>query len=298
MASSGSVTGRTRQKYKKKSQLRMVWQRFRKNKLAFIGLIVLLLLAAMAFSADLIANYEEDAIFQNAGSRLQPPSSEHWFGTDGFGRDLFARVIFGARTSLSIGFTAIVLALCCGVVIGSVAGYYGGWVDNLLMRAMDILLAIPNILMAIIIVAVLGASTTNLLLALAVSEVPRSARVVRSAVLSIRDAEYIEAAVAYGARDKRIILQHILPNAIGPIIVQSTLSLANIILNISFLSFIGLGVPSPTPEWGTILSENRQFMRNDPYLMYFPGLSIMIAVLSLNLIGDGLRDALDPKLKN
>ena len=298
MSGMAAAAERPHVRYKKKSQIVIVWQRFRKNKLAVLGMIVLLLIIGVALCADLICDYDQDAIFQNPGERLQLPSGAHLFGTDAYGRDMFARIIFGARISLSIGFASILLSLLLGSVIGSIAGYYGGWIDNVLMRLMDILLAIPNILMAIIIVAVLGAGTGNLLLALAIAEVPRSARVVRSAVLGIRDAEYIEAARAYGTRDKRILLKHIMPNAIGPIIVQSTLSLASTILNIAFLSFIGLGVPSPTPEWGTILSDNKQFMRYYPYLVAFPGVAIMITVLCLNLIGDGLRDALDPKLKN
>jgi len=296
-ADSGRPVGK-KNVYKKESQLSLVWKRFLKNKTAVVGLVVLICLILIALSADLIRDYNRDCIFQNPKERLQGPSSAHWFGTDMFGRDLFARVIFGARNSLSIGFSAITLALCIGSVIGSVAGYYGGRIDNVLMRAMDIVLAIPDLLLAIILVAVLGASAGNLVLALAIAEVPRTARVVRSTVMSLRDSEYVEAAIACGTRDKRIIFKHILPNAIGPIIVQSTLGLANAILNVAFLSFIGLGVPSPAPEWGTILSENRQYMRNSPYLMYFPGIAIIISVLSLNLIGDGLRDAVDPKLKN
>jgi len=283
---------------KKRSRTKSIWLRYRKNKLAMFGLVLLAILVLVAVFADFMLDYYKDAISMNMGERLQAPGRGHVFGTDAFGRDLFARIVFGTRISLFVGILTVAVALTFGAVIGATAGYYGGRVDNVLMRIMDVFLAIPSMLLAISIVAALGTGLFNLLIAMSISQIPRFARIVRSSILSIKGQEFIEAAAAYGTKDSRIILRHILPNAIGPIIVQATLTVGTTILTVSSLSFVGLGIQPPTPEWGSMLSEGKSKMRYFPHLVIFPGLAIMTAVLSLNLIGDGLRDALDPRLKN
>ena len=283
---------------KKRSQFLAIWFRFRKNKLAVIGLTMLVFMITVAIFADVIANYEQQAIRQNIPQRLKPPGGEHVFGTDHLGRDLFARIIHGARISIFLGMITISTALTAGAIIGAVSGYYGGKLDNVLMRIMDVIIAVPNILMAISIVAALGPGLVNLLIAMSVAIIPNFARVIRASIMGFLGQEFIEAAKACGTSDRRIIFRHIIPNAIGPIIVQATLSMANTILTISALSFVGLGIEPPIPEWGSMLNEGRIQMRNYPYLVIIPGLAIMSVVMALNLIGDGLRDALDPKLKN
>ncbi len=288
----------SKSKVKKRSQLKSIWFRYKKNKLAMLGLILLLIMVVIAIAAPLIADYQQDAITQNMKGRLQFPSKDHLFGTDQYGRDLFARVIFGARVSLSVSIITIAISLTIGIIIGAVSGYYGGRIDDILMRIMDIFLAIPQMLMAISIVAALGPGTGNLIAAMTISSVPRFARIVRSSILTIKDQEFIEAAKACGTRDSRIIFKHIVPNAVGPIIVQATLNIAETIITISGLSFLGLGIKAPTPEWGSMLSEGKEKMRYYPYLVIIPGMAIVFAVMALNLMGDGLRDALDPRLKN
>lgn len=283
---------------KKRSQIKAIWFRFKKNKLAVLGLILLFLMVAIALLADFIRDYEQYVITQNISQRLLPPSGENIFGTDQFGRDMFARIIHGARISLSLGLITISASLTVGAIIGSISGYYGGKIDGFFMRIMDVILAVPNILMAISIVAALGPGLGNLLIAMSVAQVPTFARVVRASIMPILGQEFIEAAKACGTKDSRIIFRHILPNAIGPIIVQATLGMATTILAISAMSFVGLGIEPPTPEWGAMLSEGRVHMRNYPHLVIIPGIAIVFAVMGLNLIGDGLRDALDPKLKN
>lgn len=288
----------SKSKIKKRSQLKSIWFRYKKNKLAMLGLLLLVLLLIISVCAPLLANYQEDAISQNMKDRLLHPNKEHLFGTDQYGRDLFARVIFGARVSLSISILTITISLTIGVIIGSVAGYFGGKTDNILMRIMDVFLAIPQMLMAISIVAALGPGTGNLIAAMSISSVPRFARIVRSSILTIKDQEFVEAAKACGTKNSRIIAKHIIPNAIGPIIVQATLNIAETIISISGLSFLGLGIKAPTPEWGSMLAEGKEKMRYYPYLVVIPGMAIVFAVMALNLMGDGLRDALDPRLKN
>jgi peptide/nickel transport system permease protein len=283
---------------KKRSQWQSVWLRFKKNKGAMIGLVIFVILILVAVFADVISNYNGLAIKQNILSRYSAPNKMHLFGTDQYGRDILARIIFGTRISLYVGLITVMSALLMGGTIGAIAGYYGGWIDDTLMRIMDIFLAIPGIILAIAIVAALGQNINNIIIALSISRTPQFARVVRSSVITIKSQEYIEAAHAYGASDTRIIIKYILRNAIGPIIIQATLNMASIVLGISQLSFLGLGIQLPMPEWGSMLSDARQAMRYHPYLVIFPGFAILIAVLSLNLIGDGLRDALDPKLKN
>ncbi|MEA4846733.1 MAG: ABC transporter permease [Clostridiaceae bacterium] len=285
-------------KLKKRSQIKSIWLRYKKNKLAMFGLIMLVMMVLCAVFADFIVNYEADAVSQDMKIRLMSPNREHIFGTDQYGRDIFARIIFGARISLMVGLATVSLSLTAGAIIGAAAGYYGGKADNILMRIMDVLLAIPGLLMALAVVAALGPGLVNLIIANSITRVPQFARVVRSAILSIKGQEFIEAAKACGTKDSRIILRHILPNAIGPIIVQATLNMGTTILGIAALSFIGLGIQPPTPEWGSMLSDARSQMRYYPYLVVVPGIAIMLAVMSFNLIGDGLRDSLDPKLKN
>ncbi len=283
--------------YKKRSQIRGIWNRFKKNKMAVAGLVLIILLFCIAIFAPLIVPYEK-VVEQNLKMRFAPMNRDHWFGTDEYGRDMFARIIWGARYSLSLGVGSIFISLIFGALVGAISGYHGGKLDSIVMRLMDILLAIPQTLMAICIVASLGQGVFNLLIAMSASTVPKFVRIVRSSVLSLKNEEFIEAARACGTRDFRIIFKHVLPNILGPIIVQATITMALTVLTISSLSFIGLGVPSPEPEWGTILSDNKAQMRYYPHLCTIPGLAILISVIAMNLIGDGLRDALDPRLIN
>lgn len=256
---------------------------------------VVILLLFVAVFAPLIAPYDPNQT--NIKIRLQPPSAEHLMGTDNFGRDMFSRVIYGSRISLYVGFIAVGIGAVFGGVLGAIGGYYGGRLDNIIMRCMDVLLAIPQIILAIAIVGALGTSLLNLMIAVGISQLPRYARVVRASTLTVRGQEFVEAAKAIGARDTRIILENILPNCMAPIIVQSTLGVAQAILAAATLSFLGLGIQPPTAEWGSMLSAGRQFLRNAPYLTFFPGVAISIVVLALNIFGDGLRDSLDPKLR-
>ena len=260
-------------------------------------MIFLVFLILLAVFADLLFDYQTTCVDLNIAERLQWPSAEHWFGTDQFGRDLLARVVHGSRVSLSIGFIAVAFGLVVGGILGAIAGFFGGAVDNVIMRLCDVFLAVPMMLMAIVIVAALGASMVNLVIALAISCVPTFARIVRSAVLSVRDMEYVEAARAIGVKTGRTIFRYILPNCMGPIIVQTTLRIAATISNTAALSFLGLGVKEPQPEWGALLSSGREFIRDSGYLATIPGVCIMLTILALNLLGDGLRDALDPRLK-
>jgi len=266
---------------KKRSQWVEVWRRLKRNKMAVLGLIILIILVLLAVFADVIANYDNVVIKQNLAHRLQGPSAAHWLGTDEFGRDI-----------LAVGISIVI-----GGILGAVAGYYGGKLDNTIMRIMDIFLAVPSILLAIAIVSALGPSIINLMLAISISSVPSYARIVRASVLSIRDQEFIEAAKAIGASNTRIIFRHIIPNSLAPVIVQATLGVASAILSTAGLSFIGLGIQPPAPEWGSMLSGGRQYLRYAWWVTTFPGVAIMITILSLNLLGDGLRDALDPRLK-
>lgn len=284
------------QEKKKKSQWGEVWRRLKANKMAMAGLIILILLILMALGADIIAPEGYDA--QEISNRFQPPSAENWFGTDNLGRSLFSRVVHGSRTSLSVGIVSVGIAIIIGGLLGAAAGFYGGKIDNVIMRLMDILLAIPSILLAISIVAALGGGLFNVMLAVGISSIPGYARIVRASVIQIKGQEFVEAARAIGADDKRIILMHIIPNALAPIIVQGTLGVAGAILSAAGLSFIGLGLAPPSPEWGAMLSAGRDYIRDHMWMTLWPGLFIMITILSLNLLGDGLRDALDPKLKD
>lgn len=284
-------------KYKKTNQFKEFCQKFIKNKAALIGFVILVLLVFSAIFADILYDYETEVIKQNITERLEWPSFKHPLGTDEFGRDLLARIVHGTRTSLTISFLSVAFGLSIGGILGAISGYYGGKLDNLIMRFMDILLAMPMILFAMVIVAALGPSTLNLVIALSISLIPSFARVVRGAVLTVRDIEYIEAAKAIGSSDASILIHHILPNCLAPIIVQTTLRIAATITSTAALSFLGLGVQQPSPEWGGLLSSGRTYIRDNSYLTFFPGLAIMVTILSLNLMGDGLRDTLDPRLK-
>ena len=283
--------------YKKRSQLSIIWNRLRKNKLAMLGLAILVVMVALAVCADWIADYDTNVTGMNMAERLQTPSAKHWFGTDSYGRDVFARIIHGSRLSLSLSIFAMLAAVAIGSIIGAIAGYYGGRVDDVLMRLMDILLAIPPMLMSISIVAALGHSMVNLMIALSLAYIPVFARVIRSSILTVKGQEFIEAAKACGTSNARIILRHIIPNAIGPIIVQATLAMGSTILIISSLSFMGMGIQPPSPSWGSMLSEARADMARSPWVALFPLLFIVVTILIFNILGDSLRDVLDPKLK-
>ena len=288
---------RAHQKYKKRSSLGMVWHQLKKNKGAIIGLVLILLVIILALCAPLIYDYKTDIVKNHVRERMLPPSAEHWFGTDDLGRDILARVIWGARYSLAVGVVAVMFALVVGVTLGAIAGYVGGVFEDIVMRICDIFSSIPSVLLAIAVVSAMGKSTVNLMIAVGLASSAPFTRVARAAVLVVRDEEYIEAARAIGMRDWQIILDHILPNCVSQIIVQATLRVGSAIISAAQLSFLGLGVPAPAPEWGSMLSTGRQFIRDYSYMTLFPGLAIMLCVLSLNLLGDGLRDALDPKLK-
>lgn len=283
-------------KSKKTNQMKEIWRRFRKSKTAMLGLCLLIFVLCIAIFADVITPYE-NAISQSA-NRLDGPSAVHIFGTDELGRDLFARIVHGSRYSLLIGVSTSVLALVIGGLLGAIAAYYGGWVDNIIMRLTDVVMTVPPILLSLAVVAALGGSLRNLLIAITISCVPSMLRLVRSVVLGVVDEDYIEAARSYGASDMRIILKYVIPNALGPIIVTTTMNVANMILSAAGLSFLSLGVQPPAPEWGALLSDAKTYMFTAPHLLYIPGIFIVIAALSFNLAGDGLRDALDPKLKD
>ena len=283
-------------KSKKTNQMKEIWRRFRKSKTAMLGLCLLIFVLSIAIFADVITPYV-NAISQSA-DRVDSPSAAHIFGTDELGRDLFARIVHGSRYSLLIGVSTSVLALVIGGLLGAIAAYYGGWVDNIIMRLTDVVMTVPPILLSLAVVAALGGSLRNLLIAITISCVPSMLRLVRSVVLGVVDEDYIEAARSYGASDMRIILKYVIPNALGPIIVTTTMNVANMILSAAGLSFLSLGVQPPAPEWGALLSDAKTYMFTAPHLLYIPGIFIVIAALSFNLAGDGLRDALDPKLKD
>jgi len=268
---------------------------FAKNKTALIGLCLVVFFVLLALVAPLIAPFDYKA--QVLSDRLKPPSGEHWFGTDDLGRDIFSRVIYGARISLWVGLLSVVGSIVIGTLLGIIAGFYGKWVDMLISRVFDILLAFPGILLAIAIVAILGPSLQNALYAIAIVNVPTYGRLVRSRVLSLRQEEFITAARALGANDGRILFKHILPNSLTPIIVQGTLGVATAIIEAAGLGFLGLGAQPPDPEWGKMLSDSRQFIQTAPWTVIFPGLCILLTSLGFNLMGDGLRDTFDPKMK-
>ena len=281
---------------KKQSRVLEIWDAIRRNKAAMLGLVILLLFILITIFADLIAPYE--LVTTQTRDILQPPSAQHWFGTDDLGRDVFARVIHATRVSLAIGLIATVLSVLVGGILGSVAGYKGGKLDEFLMRLMDALMCIPSTLLALAIVAALGTSMTNLILAITISSVPGVARVIRAVIINIVDEDYITAAISYSENDYRIITRYVLPNAVGPVIVYATMSISATILTAAGLSFIGMGVQPPTPEWGYMISEAQGSMRYASYLIMFPGFALLLASLAFNLLGDGLQDALDPKTRD
>ncbi|MGM9589878.1 MAG: ABC transporter permease [Faecousia sp.] len=277
------------------SQWEEAWIRMKRDKKAMLGLVIVCVLLLFALIPDVLAPYGMDE--QRPAEALQWPNAKHLMGTDNFGRDIFSRIIYGARTSIEVGFVAVGFACITGCLLGAIAGFYGGWVDNVIMRAMDVLMAIPSTLLAISIAAALGSGLFNLMIAAGIGTIPSYARTVRASVLTVKDQEYIEAARASGAGDLRIILRHILPNCLAPIIVRSTMGVASAILTCASLSYIGLGVQPPTPEWGNMLNTGKAYLLNEWYMALFPGLAIMMVILALNLLGDGLRDALDPRMK-
>lgn len=283
-------------KAKKKSEFVRIMKQLAKNKLAMLGLVIFLVEVILAVLAPWIAPYEYTKM--DMLSCFAGPSAKHWFGCDDLGRDIFSRILIGARYSLTIGITAVLFSTIVGMVIGAVAGYFGGWVDNLIMRLLDVIQAIPGMLLMIVLSAMLGPGFFNTILAMSIGSIPASARMLRAQMLKERGQEYVEACTSINCSTPRIIASHMVPNCMSPMIVQATMGIAQTITLAAGLSFIGLGVQPPAPEWGAMLSGARSFMRTAPHLVVFPGLAIAVTVLALNLLGDGLRDALDPKLKN
>ena len=283
--------------YKRPSQAKEIWRRFKKSNGAVIGLIMLILIALVLIVGPFLIPYEL-ATDNNYSAMLAKPSAEHLFGCDGFGRDILARVVYGGRTSIAIAVLATISSCVFGSMLGAVAGFFGGKVDAIIMRSLDIFMSVPDILFTMAVVYALGANFVNLLVALTLAYFTNYVRLVRSQVLTLSEADYVEAARAGGSGSMRIILTHIIPNAVGVIIVNTTLNVAKIILYESTLSFLGLGMPPPAPEWGAMLAEAREFLRNAPHMMIFPSAAIVLTACSVNLVGDGLRDALDPHLKS
>ncbi len=283
-------------KVKKHSEFKDVMHRLSKNKIAMIGLVIIIVEVILAILSQWIVPYDWNAI--DVLNAKQGPSLQHLFGTDELGRDIFSRILVGARYSLAIGVFGTLITTIIGTTIGAIVGYYGGTFDNIIMRILDVIQSIPPILFNIVIAAALGSGFMNTLIALAVGGIPGAARLVRGSVMSIRKMEYLESADSINCGKVRTIFVHVLPNAISPSIVACTMNVANLILTAASLSFIGLGVQAPTPEWGAMLSASRNFIRDCPYMVLIPGLAIAVTVLALNLLGDGLRDAMDPKLKD
>ena len=274
---------------------REIWHALRRNRRAMLGLTFIILLVLVAVFANFIAPYGMRQ--QNLSNALQSPNMTHWLGTDDLGRDVLSRLIYGTRISLTVGVSAVFLALIVGGILGVLSGYYKGWIDTLIMRFCDILLSIPSILLAIAIVASLGSSLENMIMAIGLSNIPVFARIIRAGVMSVKEKQFIEAGEALGASDGLIIFKHILPNIMSPIIVQSSMGIATAILSAVGLGFIGLGLEASVAEWGTMLNAGRGYIRTHSYLTLYPGLVIMITILSFNLLGDGIRDAIDPKMR-
>ncbi len=278
---------------KSDSEIRQVWRHLRRNRMAMLGLMILLLFLLVSIFAPFITAH--DPVRLNLINAMQSPSSEHLMGTDWQGRDVFTRILYGGRISLAIGFITVVIGLTVGIPIGTLSGYIGGKFDLFVQRIIDIMLSFPGILLAIVVVAILGVGVEQVMIAVGISTIPIYTRLVRGSVLSVKEEGYVAAARSLGIGDARIIVRHILPNCLGPIIVQSTFQIATSILWAAGLGFLGLGAQPPDPEWGAMLSRGREYMRAAPYLTIFPGLSIFFMVLGFNLLGDGLRDALDPR---
>jgi peptide/nickel transport system permease protein len=280
----------------KTGQFPEVWRRLRRNRAATIGGVIVLLFVIVAILAPLIAPHDPNE--GDLTKRLTPPNRENLLGTDALGRDLLSRVIYGARISLQIQVVSVVIALLIGTLLGMVGGYYGGKFDHLIMRLMDILLAFPGIFLAISIIAVLGPGLLNLMLAAGIYSVPQFARIVRGSILTLKEKEFVEAARAVGESDLNILFRYLLPNSMAPIIIQTTLRMATVLLTASGLSFLGLGVQPPMAEWGAMLSNARAYIVTAPHVATVPGLAIMLVVMGFNLFGDGLRDSLDPRLRD
>lgn len=281
---------------KKQSEFVRVFKELRKNSTAMLGLCILLVEILLVILAPVIAPYDYTAM--DIVAAQQGPSAAHWFGTDELGRDIFSRVLYGGRYSISMGVLSVMISTTVGMTIGAIAGYFGGKVDNILMRLLDVIQSLPAMLLSIVLSAVLGPGYFNTILALSVNGMPASARMLRAQMMKVRGNEYIEAAQSINCSKFRIIVRHMIPNSFSPNIVQATMSIAHMIVMAASLSFIGLGVQPPTPEWGAMLTGARQFIRQCPHMVIFPGLAIAVTVLAVNLMGDGLRDALDPKLKH
>ena len=283
--------------YAKRTQFGEIWHRLKKNKGAMVGLAIVIMFALIAIFADVMFDYDTQIAGYNLRAKLLKPCWEHPFGTDDMGRDLFARLLYGTRFSMAIAFSSVFFGVAVGLPLGAMCGYLGGKFDLIVMRLLDILRSIPGILLGIVIVAWLGQSTLNLIIAIAVGMIAPLASNSRAAVLTVRNSEYVESARSIGLSEWRIVMVHILPNCLSTILVQVTLRVAGAIISASSLSFLGLGVPIPSPEWGALLSAGRAFMIDHSYLTTFPGLFIMIAVIAFNQLGDGIRDAMDPKTK-
>lgn len=281
--------------YPTRSPVKMMTHRFKKNKRAMVGLWMVSIFIIVAIFAPWIAPY--DPIEQNMDLMLEPPSLKHPFGNDEFGRDMLSRIIYGAQISLMIGTVGVLIAVLLGVTLGTISGYFGGLIDSVIMRVMDIFMAFPSFLLALAIVSVLGSGMINVMIAIGIFSIPTFSRISRSAVIAIKNKEFIEATRAMGGTNTRIILKHLIPNSISPIIVLSTLRIATAIITAAGLSFLGMGAQPPSPEWGAMLSTGREYLRAAPHVSTIPGLAIMFLVLGFNMLGDGLRDALDPKMK-
>ncbi|MFZ5825739.1 MAG: ABC transporter permease [Bacillota bacterium] len=273
-----------------------MWKRMRRNPLIWVGGVIVLLMVLMALFAPQLAPI--DPTLQNLPKRLSPPGTgQYWLGTDAFGRDVWSRLVYGSRISLQVGLISVSIGAAGGLLLGLASGYFGGWIDMLAGRVMDVIMAFPSILMALAIVSVLGPSLENAIIAIGITSIPRFFRVVRGAVLQVREREFVIAAQALGARDLRVMLRHVLPNTLSPVIVISSLGIATAILVEASLSFLGLGVAPPTPTWGSMITDGKQYIDLAPWISVYSGLATMVAVLGFNLLGDGLRDVLDPKMK-
>ena len=293
--SNAAVTA-TPVKAKKSSEFKRVMKQLRKNKMAMVGLVILLIEVVLAILAPYIIPY--DVTYMDMANMFSGPSAAHWFGCDDMGRDIFSRILYGSRYSITIGIVAMLISNFFGMIIGAIAGFFGGWVDNLVMRLLDVIQAIPGMLLMIVLSAMLGPGFGNTIIAMSIGSIPGAARMLRAQMLKERENEYVEAEYSINCSKFKIITSHLVPNCMSPMIVQATMGVATTITTAAGLSFLGLGVQPPMPEWGAMLSAARQYMRQAPHLIIFPGLAIAVTVLSLNLLGDGLRDALDPKLMN
>lgn len=280
---------------KPESQLKEMWEALRENTAAVVGLVIILILLLVALAGPFIMPYDPN--FSDMSKSFIQPNMQHWFGTDQLGRDIFSRIIAGARISLTVGLSAVIISLTVGVVLGSIAGYFGGKTDIIIMRFMDMMLAIPSILLAIAFMAALGKGIDKAVIAIGLVSIPEYARIVRGSILSVKENDYVQAARVIGNKNSRIIFKHILPNVLSSIVVRATLGISTAVLDTAALGFLGLGVQPPLAEWGDMLGRARGFIFTAPYTLIFPGVAITITVLAFNLLGDGLRDALDPKAR-